>query len=106
MKAYVWITTSFEAWHHWDNAPDVVPYLRDNHRHIFHVKLWREVQKQDREIEFITLKHEVDDFIDRKYKGQSFPYSCEMIAADLLEYFQASIVEVSEDGENGARIEG
>jgi flagellar biosynthesis component FlhA len=105
MKTYVWITTSFEGWHHWENAPDTVPYLRDNHRHIFHVKLWKEVQEQDREIEFITFKHNVESYIEQKYEGHSFHYSCEMIATDLLNHFQASIVEVSEDGENGARVE-
>lgn len=105
MRTLVWATTQFEGFHRWKSAPDSVAFLRDWHRHLFHVRLGVQVEKHDREVEFLTLKTQVDEHLAKYWKGQKFESSCEMIAADLLQRFQASFVEVSEDGENGARLE-
>jgi hypothetical protein len=105
MKTYVWIKTSFEGFHQWTNAPDCVAFLRDFHRHIFNVKLGKQVTHENREIEFFQLKATVDRHLDDFYAGQYFVYSCENIAAELLKRFDADFVEVDEDGENGARVE-
>jgi hypothetical protein len=105
MKTCVWITTTFEGFHQWPNAPDCVAFLRDVHRHIFHVKLGKEVVGDDREIEFIQLKWDVDKYLEKHYSGQEFSDSCEQIASELLIEFDASFVEVDEDGENGVRVE-
>ena len=102
----VWVTTQFEGFHRWQMAPENVAFLRDVHRHLFHVRLSVPVQDLDREVEFFTLKAMVDKYIAEKWEGRVFNASCEMIAIDLMEKFaEATMVEVSEDGENGGTVE-
>lgn len=104
-KTIVWISTAFQAWHRWKDAPDDVSFLRDFHRHLFHVKVGVEVNHGDREVEFFTFKRRVEDYIHKVYADQPrLEVSCEMIAADLLKAFSAQEVTVSEDGENGATV--
>lgn len=103
IKTTVWITTSFEHLHFWPDAPSDASFLQHPHRHVFHVKLGVEVSHDNRDIEFIKLKREVDLYI-AEWEEISIR-SCEMMAKDLLERFSAEFVEVSEDGENGARVE-
>lgn len=100
----VWITDRFEAWHRWLNAPDQVGFLRDWHRHMFHVKVGVPVVGLDREVEFFILKGKLAAVLDDCYRGEWFEKSCEMIATELLDAMRASFVEVSEDGENGAMV--
>lgn len=104
VRTIVWVTTTFPAQHRWQGAPDDVAYLRNYHRHLFHVKLGVEVKRLDREVEFIQLKQKVDEYITRMYKDQELEVSCEMIAVDLLGRFSAAYCTVSEDGENGATV--
>jgi hypothetical protein len=104
-RSAIWITTQFEAFHCWENCPhEDVSFLRDRHRHIFHVKLTVPVTHSDRDVEFIRFKREVNDFLrDMWPDGELGSMSCEMIGAVILDHFQdASVVEVSEDNENGA----
>lgn len=103
-KTIVWITTSFIAWHRWKDAPAFADYLRVYHRHVFHVKLGVEIV-ESRQIEFIELKRRVDAHIYVYYSQRYFELSCEDIAVNLMDKFKAEFVEVSEDGENGARVE-
>lgn len=105
MKTTIWVTTQFEGFHRWKDAPDEISYLRDFHRHIFHVKLGKEVKHDNREIEFISLKNSIDSYILGIFKGKKFEYSCEELARLLLSYVDGDYCEVSEDGENGARVE-
>ncbi len=105
MSTIVWITTNFAAFHRWENAPEDVSFLRDWHRHIFHVKVEMDVSHDDRCIEFFQLKRKVDAFLRSEYEEKKFSYSCEMIAKAILKQFKANAVEVNEDGENGARVE-
>lgn len=100
---YVWARTSFVGFHYWADAPDEVKFLRDAHRHVFHVKLSVATSK-DREVEFLTLKRRLDVYLREVYEGQTFPASCERIAKTLMNHFNADIVEVSEDGECGATV--
>lgn len=103
MTTYVWVTTQFVGFHRWKDAPEEVKFLRDYHRHIFHVKLAVQVTHNNRQVEFFTLKKELDTFLEL-YKDQYFEESCEMIAQTLLKRFGARIVNVSEDNENGATV--
>lgn len=106
-KSAIWITTQFEANHCWNGCPfDDVDFLRDRHRHIFHVKLTVPVTHSDRDVEFIRFKRQVKEFIKTAWPdGELGSMSCEMIGAQILDYFQdASVCEVSEDGENGAIV--
>jgi len=110
MKKYIWITTQFEGFHFWTDAPDEVKYLRDNHRHIFHVKIYVDIKHNDREIEFHMFKKEINTFLKtwpKNLKGTS----CEMMADQINEYIDSKYpgrnvsIEVSEDKECGAFME-
>lgn len=104
-KTVVWVTTQFEGIHCWPEAPEEVRYLKHPHRHIFHVKIGVTVSHANREIEFILLKKRVNEYITQMNLAGPHTLSCEMMATMLFQEFQADFVEVSEDGENGARVE-
>lgn len=105
---FIFIKTQFEGFHDYPDAPDEVKFLKNTHRHIFHVKVWIEVFHDNRDIEFILFKRFVDKFL--KMRPLNFK-SCEMISDDL--YFDISNnypareirIEISEDNENGSYIE-
>lgn len=88
---------------------DDVSFLGVAHRHIFHFRVEIQVQHNDRDIEFIQFKRELERLytngvIELNHK------SCEMIAEDLADYITKTypgrelVIEVAEDGENGARM--
>lgn len=103
-KTVVFCKVLFEGVHCWPDCPfDEVDYLRDPHRHIFHITAYKEVFHDDRDIEFIMLKHQVQSFLNEEYPGGLFgAKSCEMLGRELMEKFDLVQVEVSEDGENGS----
>lgn len=118
----VYCTVQVEGTHNWPDCPfDEVDYLRVPHRHVFHIKAYMPVTHSDRDVEFIMLKHLIRDYLVNKYGKFSnegmlrdMPYythcefgamSCEMIAEELIETFELSKCEVSEDDENGAIVE-
>jgi hypothetical protein len=105
MKTTIWVTSRFAAFHRWVDAPKSTLFLRDFHRHVFHVKLSVRVSHQNRQVEFFDLKSRLEKYLDEMYVGKRFELSCEQIAADLLRRFSACWCEVSEDGENGAVVE-
>jgi hypothetical protein len=87
-----------------------VSFLGYPHRHIFHFYVKIEVNHNDRDIEFILLKRELESLysegiIELDYK------SCEMIAEDIINYIMLNYpnrrvkVKVYEDDENGAILE-
>ncbi len=106
MVSFIWITTQFEGLHKYPKAPEDVSFLRNEHRHLFKVKVWIEVTHNDREIEFFQFKEFVEKLID--YENLNF-LSCEMISDKIGEGIvqQYGIerrlrIEISEDGENGS----
>lgn len=118
----VFCTLKVEGTHNWPNCPfDEVAYLRDTHRHIFHIKAYKIVTHSDRDVEFIMLQHRIEAFLLTTY-GQQIKHntgweicdhkrvcvfgakSCEMIAHELIERFGLSRCEVNEDNENGAIV--
>jgi hypothetical protein len=113
-RTEVFCSFSFEALHCWAKCPiDEVSYLRDMHRHMFYVKAFVEVNHDDRDVEFIQLKHNMQAYLMQKYPHDQlspFPVlvlqsmSCEMLAQDLLERFNLVRCEVNEDNENGAIV--
>lgn len=96
------INTSFVGYHYWKEAPPEFSFLKNVHRHVFHVKVIKKVEHAERDIEFIDLKRKVDDYIQNSWKEATFPDSCETIAENIGKPFEASAVTVLEDGENGA----
>jgi hypothetical protein len=105
----IWVKFQKEGIHRYPDAPEGVEFLKHPHRHMFHFRVDIDVFHNDRDIEFILFKRELeglysDAILEVDYK------SCEMLAEDLIEYIsnkypgRSITVEVSEDGENGARL--
>ena len=107
-KKEVYCTLQFEAVHSWPDCPiEEVKYLRDPHRHTFNIKAHVIVTHNDRDIEFIELKHKIAKYLKEKYPSDvGCPdigaTSCEMLAQELIKEFDLSRCEVNEDNENGA----
>jgi len=107
MSTQIYIQTRFEAQHRWVDAPEDVVFLRNWHRHVFHVKLGMPVKHDNRDIEFFQLKRLLDDYLESGHPvlaTKQFELSCEHIASLVLCRFRGIYCEVSEDGENGAVV--
>jgi len=115
----IWVTFQQEGMHCYPAAatdPNLktgdyydVSFLANEHRHMFHFKVWISVYHDDREIEFIQFKR----WLVRQYNTDLGTLelnhkSCEMIARELNTTITARYpgrevwIDVSEDGENGA----
>ena len=112
-RRHILVRTQFEALHQWTDAPEDVAFLRDLHRHMFHVELQVQVLHDDRELEFILVKRALTSWLH----GMAQPVgSCEMIADHVLGWVEstyqlpavawqrAACCTVTEDGENGAQV--
>lgn len=110
----IWITFQKEGIHHYpaaatDPALAEVSFLGYPHRHTFHFRVELAVTHDNRDVEFILLKRELEGLYAAGTL-QCNHKSCEMLARDLSDYVAEKypnreiIVTVSEDGENGATI--
>lgn len=113
MKTYVIVKLQVEGLHNWPAAREVFPevgFLSDPHRHMFHVEAKKEVFHDDRDVEFIMFKRDIQDYLKQMYyKPESRVHlfgsmSCEMIAKEILNQFNCTAVTVWEDLENGAEV--
>ena len=111
LSTEVFCTVEVEGQHRWKDCPyDEVEYLRNYHRHVFCIAAYKKVNHDDRDVEFIMLKHRIRDYISTRYYDYTLrllnfgDMSCEMIAKELVEQFDLSKCEVSEDNENGAIV--
>jgi hypothetical protein len=103
---------TFEGQHYWSDAPDAVKFLRNPHRHIFHVEGVAGVTHDDRDVEFIMFGHQLKNWIHATFSPARYDSnildlgfsSCEQIARLLLERFGLVSCSVFEDGENGATV--
>ena len=111
------VKTEFEGIHCWPEAPEEVSYLRNPHRHIFKVEAEIEVMHDDRELEFMMVKHRIERVLrvhaDDSGVWQMGRMSCEEVAELLFDHIHSVYdkdrrsgryirVGVFEDGENGA----
>ena len=111
MKTRVFIKIKVEGLHLWPDCDiQEVDYLASLHRHNFGITCWHEVNHDNRDIEFIQLKHQVEEWLRERYY-KVVPHclifgamSCEMIAKELIKEFCFDRVSVDEDGENGAEV--
>lgn len=108
---YVIVRGQYEFTHCYPEAPDEVSYLRDLHRHLFNYEVEIEVYHDDRELEFIMVKHVLEDFLATRYTLWSTRTSCEQMADSIADCLQSKYgflrylsVKVFEDNENGAKI--
>jgi hypothetical protein len=104
--------TKIEGIHRWSGCPiEQVSYLRDYHRHMFHIEARVKVTHPDRDVEFIELAHKIEqhlliNYYDEKLRLCNFgDSSCEMIAEELMNAFNLNYCEVNEDNEGGAVVE-
>lgn len=111
----IWITFQKEGIHAYPAAltdPKLkdVAFLGNPHRHIFHFRVWLEVFHDDRDVEFILFKRELEALYQSSGPYTTDFQSCEMLARELIMYVREHYtgrevaVEVSEDGENGAIV--
>lgn len=108
LKNYVVVKTQFEGFHYWKDAPEEVKFLRDLHRHIFHVRVEVPVKHENRDVEIILLKRFIDTFCSILTEPiEKKGLSCEQIATMIAKITAVKYnvnrcaVEVLEDGENG-----
>jgi len=110
----IWVTFQKEGIHKYPAAaedPNLadVSFLANEHRHIFHFRVWIDVFHNDRDIEFIQFKRWLEGLYNNSLLVLDYK-SCEMIADDLYKHIagrypdRTVIIEVSEDGENGCSI--
>jgi len=104
MQRCVVVTLRVEGVHCWPECPiEEVSFLRDPHRHMFHITATRLVTHNDRDVEIIMLKREIKKYLFGNGVVVDFGrQSCEDIAEDLITKFDLKTCEVLEDGENGA----
>jgi len=108
-KSFIWVTFQKEGIHKYPDAPKGVEFLKHPHRHIFHFRVELEVFHDDRDVEFILLKRELESLYTNNTLQLDYK-SCEMMARDLYTYINETYpnrdcrIEVSEDGENGCRM--
>jgi hypothetical protein len=107
MRAFVLTDFDVEGMHHYPTPPKEVKFLQYPHRHMFNIKAEFEVTDLDREIEIFLKETEIKTYLHLKYGTPCIfnNMSCEMIALDILNEFNASKVIVLEDGRGGARVE-
>lgn len=115
-RVYIQVKTSFEGFHCYPMAPKEVDFLREPHRHIFHVTVRIRVTGYDRVLEFIQVQRIINSVIKDELLPQCSvavdrcSLSCEMMA-DLIGNtlknnfgFAVAQVEVSEDNENSGIV--
>ena len=121
MKKFIKVSFQKEGIHKWPDAKDIkgVEFLQYPHRHIFHFYVTLEVMHDNREVEFILFKRELEGLytdsmatkVDAEGTLQLEYQSCEMMAESLINYIEeyypdrAAQVEVYEDNENGAIVQ-
>jgi hypothetical protein len=101
------VNTRFSAIHSWPDCDIAeVDYLRNPHRHEFHITVKAHVTHDNRYIEFIQLKNKINQFLRNNWEEKNLGrLSCEMMAEKLRQEFPICFyVRIMEDGENGAEI--
>lgn len=111
-KTFIYVTTQKEFIHQYKDAPEEVEYLRYPHRHVAHIKIRIQVFDNNRELEFIMLKHRLDRYLSELLDTSVLSNrSCETIANSILSFLiekygsnRDMYICVSEDGENGCEL--
>jgi len=112
MKKFIKVSFQKEGIHCWPDAKGIkgVEFLQHPHRHIFHFYVTMEVLHDNREVEFILFKRELEECYAEGALQLDYQ-SCEMMAESLINYIEeyypqrAVQVEVYEDNENGAIVQ-
>lgn len=110
-KIYVVVTLQKELVHDWAGVVNAkglthdVSYLQYPHRHLFYIKATKAVNHDDRDVEIICLKNDMEEYLDKAYPDKHMGHtSCEMLAEKLVDQFGLASCSVMEDNENGAVV--
>lgn len=114
-KSFIWVTFQKEGIHKYPQAltdPKLkeVEFLGYPHRHMFHFKVKIQVFHDDRDLEFILFKRELEGLYSSAGTMSLNNQSCEMIARELAKYIQSKYpnrelsISVAEDNENGCEL--
>lgn len=106
MKRYVDTYNEVVGFHRYPNAPAWCDYLSHRHRHVFVIRCRFEVTHNNREIEINDKQLHIEQHLNERYGKQCEfdDMSCEDIAEELMNFFNASQVTVLEDGYGGATL--
>ncbi len=113
MRTNVIVKLELDGLHNWPDAKKIFPevgFLSDIHRHKWYITAKKRVMHDDRDVEFIMFKRDIEDYLRSKYYREDYrshffgATSCEMLAREILETFDCCYVSVFEDNENGAEI--
>ena len=113
MNTNVIAKLEIEGLHNWPAADKVFPevgFLSYMHRHKWYITAKKPVYHDDRDVEFIMFKRDIEEWLRNTYWSESSrthefgAKSCEMLAREILEEFGCNYVSVFEDNENGAEI--
>jgi hypothetical protein len=109
----IWVTFQKEGIHRYPDAVNIpgVEFLAFPHRHIFHFRVELQVFHEDRDLEFILVKRELESLFGSGTLQIDYK-SCEMLANDVVDYLLKCDkykgrnigVTVSEDNELGATV--
>jgi len=110
----IWVKFAKEGVHKYPAALDDpklkdVQFLGYPHRHMFHFEVEVQVFHDDRDIEFILFKRELESLFDAGVLQLDYK-SCEMLCDDIANYVLAKYpgrdltISVSEDNENGSTV--
>ena len=89
-KKRIFVTFQKEGIHQYPDAPEGVEFLKHPHRHMFHFRVEIDVFHDDREIEFILFKRELERLYSEGTLELDYK-SCEMMADDLADYIYENI---------------
>ena len=113
MKTNVIAKLEVEGLHNWPAAQSVFPevgFLANMHRHKWFITAKKKVNHDDRDVEFIMFKRDIEQWLKTTYyntlsRTHEFgAKSCEMLAKEIMEEFDCVYVSVFEDNENGAEV--
>jgi len=113
MRTNVIAKLELDGLHNWPEAQNIAPevgFLSNMHRHKWYITAKKQVHHDDRAVEFIMFKRDIEEYLRAKYynavsRTHEFDAtSCEMLANEILKQFSCCYVSVFEDNENGAEI--
>jgi hypothetical protein len=102
---FIIVRFSWEGIHYYPNCPiESVGYLKFPHRHLFQIRCEKHVDTEDREIEILAFRTQIIADLNCQFpEGNLESWSCETLCQYLMKKWNLSLVEVLEDGENGAK---
>jgi len=118
MKQSIEVHNQFIGFHAWATCPfPEVAFLKDRHRHVFHVYVTAGVAHADRALEFFMLQRDIRSALEQLYNslkvnvpGNEYELgnrSCETVCLELYEILKTGFkyntikqIKVSEDNES------